>query len=356
MEFSTEINVNNNNKRYRDGDTEEMVDSKRICLNAKFESINDENETASISTKLQSYIVNSNRDKLVKLLKNLGSEIFEINYVSHDEKEMISAFVFAFRHYLKNNVTKQSTVCEYQDTDKIETSDKLMTARFETVINVDSNNPCKLLLTKLDYELRKIMAKKNYQNLNSESGAKYQKIVNDYLNMMSEAINENNYNALYMLLSTGRICKILLKNFNFTKPVFAAIYKGDVIIIKMMIKYGIRFNIETRDTHELPVYILSQLGYLTCLKLIVNTFYVDNTTLLFDLNPVGNNVFHYAVFHNQIKIMNYLLSLDGAKNFINKSYNENNTLETSTMPTTSRCSLYTDDNTHEELMSINKLF
>lgn len=204
----------------------------------------------------------------------------------------------------------------------------LRNIKYQYLINITGNRLkiLHILLLKLDDIINKLILSNEYLIPINITHKYFMQIVNIYSDTIIYAINNQNYNALHVILTTGSIYKIISSLESFQLPIFCAINKGDMNIIRMMIDNGTNFiNKNLYYNKKTPIHILSQKGFYATLNYLINekraTAQNDEELCEYVFSCIqGTNVnpLHIAAFYNNSKTLELLLSLPNAKKYNNR--------------------------------------
>ena len=236
-------------------------------------------------TPLQICVENGDIRAIDLLLRQSLVDIFKV------PKGGISAFQAALECQLKITNSNNEDLSKFIDNDR-ESNENFENNYLETVQNDTNINPFRLLLFKLNSILKSITVSNDYLNSTTITYKYFLNLMKIYSQTMIKTIDNQNYQALQLMLSTGISYEKISQFPDFHLPIFAAVYKGDVNIIKMMIKHKTNFAIR-KKFNQIPIHILSAKGFLTSLKLIIDSYYLNNNALSALTNsdsPIENNL------------------------------------------------------------------
>jgi ankyrin repeat protein len=266
----------------------------------------------------------------------------------------ISPFTAAFEVYHKEVCGTQVQADKYLDSDNeaqcFEIPDyKTLLLNTTTSTHI---TPFRLLLFKLNSILKSITTTNDYLNPETMAFKYILQIVKTYSVVMNKAIDSLNYDALYLMLSTGISYKILSSHPEFHLPIFAAVYKGDLVIMNMLMDFDTPFDVK-KKSDQIPIHVLSAKGFLTSLKLIIAKYYTkqkrikvnteikeeynyDNiisdvetkTEIEFETDAEDETIFvatsdtqmtilHFAALNNNPNTLKYILSLKQSQKYLN---------------------------------------
>lgn len=270
-------------------------------------------------------------------------------------KNGISAFTDAYDSYPKNNSSAEELI-KFIDNDT-ESGDSLDITQMIDDFNKDNSvTSFKLVLFKLNAIIKSITTTDDYLNQGTPAYKYFQILMRIFSQTMIKAIDEQNYKALNLMLSIGICYKKISSHSDFNLPIFVAVNKGDINIIKMMIHYKVKFNIK-KTFNQQPTHVLVANGFLSILKLIINEWINllptnatlindnDDNTLNYDtsskpedilgdsevnslFNPTLDTkmtVLHFAALNNRPNTLKYLLNLKHAEKYLNERNNNRST-------------------------------
>lgn len=282
---------------------------------------------------LQVCIENEDLIGIDKCLRQLLVDIFKIG------GNKISSVEFALKLFLeKDQINNQLNAIDNDE----ETYATLADFDYEpeNIINEESKQALiafTLLLFKTNSMVKSITANNEHLNPDHINYKYFCILMKIFSQAMIKAIDKSNYKALHLMMSTGTFYQKIVEFPDFHLPVFAAAFKGDIKIIKMMIKYGTPFNI-AKKLNQIPAQILCAKGFLTCLKIVISNFYLKSCVMKnADVQSVNEsiteksisdsifqstldtkmNLLHFAALNNHPNTLKYLLSLDNADKFLN---------------------------------------
>jgi len=322
------------------------------------------------------YSIKNNNIALINLF--LKQSLFDIFNTPKNGK---SAFLYAASNIIEDTKLSSETLAKYIDSEDgkfdlekcnyLELISELIEKEKEKIL------PFKMFLFKLGAILKSITNGKEHLNHENFAFKYLTNLVKIFSKAMTEAINSQNYYVLHMMLTTS-ICFEKISSFtDFFGPISAAVLKGDVNIIKMLVDHKLNFVITNNFN---AVHILCSNGFLSSAKFVINKYYLDdfeyyhkynivnsnqtqkpttndindiqdelteNTSIIkqssLDVSKQNNNdsnivvennqnfkhvfrcttenqmtVLHLAALHNKPNTLRYLLNLNGAEKYINK--------------------------------------
>jgi len=300
-------------------------------------------------TPLHRCIKNGDINSTHMLLNQSTIDIF----ISFDIRKD-SPFLYALDEYLKK-VTPNEQIIQL-DNDN-ETAAELVNYNDDLDHNINKGGETqlqvfKLLLFKMSSVFKHNTRDDNYLNPDSVQGKFITRLVHIFSRAMMNAINISNYFVLRLMMTTSTYYQTISKLPSFDLPIFSAISRGDIKIIKMMMKYGTSFNTNKKIINYASHTLCSK-GFLTILKMLIEEYHVataknkckpelstlsNNDEMIVDeeietitdfvfepISDSGSNSLHYAVLGDNPNTLKYLLSLPNANKYLNVQNNNGST-------------------------------